>query len=93
MSTEIHETVALQDIFVSGTGLIEDIGGGCVRLYLTTRAPVCTPGEKLESILVAKIVMPREALPELIAHTTAAMKNQRGGILTTQSAADGVPLN
>jgi hypothetical protein len=32
MSAEIHEIVALQDVFASDTGLIEDIGCGCVRL-------------------------------------------------------------
>lgn len=60
------EFVGTPEIFVSGVGDIEDIGGGCVRFTFYVM-------EKGQRIVTAKIVMPISAVPDGVAKTTAML--------------------
>jgi hypothetical protein len=50
----------VSDIFVSGLGEVEDLGGGCFRFTFFSRHK-SEAGE--EMIIVAKLVAPMEAVP------------------------------
>lgn len=54
------EPVNVPDIFVSGLGEVEDLGGGCFRFVFYSR------GGREENVVVAKLVAPREAVPAAI---------------------------
>lgn len=64
---ELLELFAVPDTFVSGLGNVEDIGGGCYRFTLFTTQEV--HGRK-EQVVVAKLIMSAEALPDAL-HTAA----------------------
>jgi hypothetical protein len=64
--TNMLETFAVSDTFVSGLGEIEHLGGGVYRFTFYTRQHV---GERDELIVSAKIVMPMEAVPPALAMT------------------------
>lgn len=51
------EPVPVHDIFVSGLGEVEDIGGGCFRFTLFIASH---NGE--DFVVAAKLIMPREAV-------------------------------
>lgn len=59
MQYEFMEPVALQDIFCSGLGKIEDIGGGCRRLYWFAMKK---RGDEIEKELVAELIVPAAEL-------------------------------
>jgi hypothetical protein len=59
------EPIPVQDIFVSGIGAIEKIGGGNLRFYLYVEQQ-SDDGTQSEKILVAKIVAPASAVPDAI---------------------------
>jgi hypothetical protein len=52
----LSEPFAVQDIFCSGIGAIEDMGNGCLRFHLY----VAEDGEK---IIVAKVVCSAHSMP------------------------------
>jgi hypothetical protein len=57
------ETSPVADIFVSGLGEAEDIGGGCYRFTFYARRHAAD-GE--EVVVVAKLICPIEAVPPAI---------------------------
>lgn len=60
------EPVSITDVFASGLGKIEKIGGGCVRVYFyVMQAPLDGDGPQ-EKQVVAKIIVPASALPDAI---------------------------
>lgn len=54
------EPVPVMDVFVSGLGEVEDLGGGCFRFTFFAKRHGAN-GEEL--IAVAKLVAPCEAVP------------------------------
>jgi hypothetical protein len=63
MDCEPHrmsEPVLVQDIFVSGLGEVEDLGGRCFRFTFFSRQHI---GDREELVVVAKLVAPIEAVP------------------------------
>jgi hypothetical protein len=62
----LSEPVPVLDVFASGLGKIEKLGGGCVRIYLyVLQAPLDGDGPQ-EKQIVAKFIMPAAALPDSI---------------------------
>jgi hypothetical protein len=53
----------VSDIFVSGLGEVEDIGGGCFRFTFFSKRHI---GDDEEWVAVAKLVAPREAVPSAL---------------------------
>lgn len=68
----INENIAIGDVFVSGLGGIERIGGNCLRFYLYVNQ-VADSGEGQERVLVAKIVAPASAMPDAVLQMIAAI--------------------
>lgn len=59
-AVRLTEPGILPDIFVSGLGEVEDLGGGCFRFTFFARHK----GEDGEELLVvAKLIAPMEAVP------------------------------
>ena len=54
------EAYGINDIFVSGLGEVEEVGGGCFRFTFYARQHV--DGIK-ETVVVAKLIAPMEAVP------------------------------
>lgn len=54
------EPVPVMDIFVSGLGEVEDLGGGCFRFTFFAKRHI---GDSEELVAVAKLVAPAEAVP------------------------------
>lgn len=76
---ELLEMFGVPDIFVTGLGNIENIGGGCWRFTLVTGQEI---GGRHELVVVAKIIMPAEALADAMHMTgqitgTCACQNVR----------------
>lgn len=67
---ELVELHAVADIFASGLGEVEDVGGGCYRFTLYAKQRV---GNGEELVIVAKIVMPLEAVPPALALAAKAV--------------------
>jgi len=75
------EPYPVQDIFCSGMGKVEDIGGGCMRFYLY--ATQLNDDGVEEYVVVAKLIAPSAAVPDaikqLIAAATAKVVSLVGG--------------
>ena len=67
MTTEqraMIDTHRVPDIFVSGLGSVENMGGGCYRFTLYSKQHV---GEREVMVVVARFIMPMEAiLPAIV---------------------------
>jgi hypothetical protein len=59
----LSEPGVVPDVFVSGLGAVEDLGGGCFRFTFYARHKD-KDGE--EMIVVAKLIAPMEAIPPAI---------------------------
>jgi hypothetical protein len=59
----MNDPAIVADIFVSGLGAVEDLGGGCFRFTFYARHKD-QHGE--EMIVVAKLIAPMEAIPPAI---------------------------
>jgi hypothetical protein len=68
----LNEIVPIPDIFCSGLGAIERIGGDCFRFYLYV-AQMSDDANAQEKILVAKIILPASAVPDAVLKTIAAI--------------------
>lgn len=62
---QLAEPIAVPDVFVSGLSHIEMIGGGCVR-FVCYSIRLHEDGTEGTPVIVAKIVMPLDALPDAI---------------------------
>lgn len=58
---ELLEMFGVPDVFVTGLGDIENIGGGCWRFTFVTSQEI---NGRREQVVVAKIIMPAEALAD-----------------------------
>ncbi len=68
------------EIFCSGLGKIENVGGGCLRFYLyVTQAPI--DGGAPEQVLVAKLIAPMSAVPDAVLQMMAAVGERAGRAL------------
>ena len=56
----LTDPLNITDTFASGMSEVEDLGGGCFRFTLFARHYA---GNREERVIVARIVMPREAIP------------------------------
>lgn len=76
------EPVPAPEIFCSGLGGVEDIGGGCLRFYLyVMQAPFESSGPA-ERVIVAKVIAPSSAVPEAILQMLKAIGQEIGtGVL------------
>lgn len=54
------ETFGVSDVFVSGLGEVEDVGGGCYRFTFYAKQHI--DGTE-EPVVVAKLIAPMEAVP------------------------------
>jgi hypothetical protein len=69
----VVELVPVPDTFCSGVGAIENIGAGLLRVYLyATQGSACGEGP-MERVLVAKLILPAAALPEIMLQAKAAI--------------------
>lgn len=57
------EQAHVPDIFVSGLGEVEDLGGGCYRFIFFAKQTI---GGREETVVVAKLVAPAHAVPPAI---------------------------
>jgi hypothetical protein len=64
------EPFSVLDVFVSGLGEIENVGGGCVRFTFYTIHH--TDGVE-ERVVAAKIIMPIDAVPEAMLRTSKSV--------------------
>lgn len=72
------EPVPAPEIFCSGLGEVEDIGGGCLRFYLyVMQRPV--EGGVAERVIVAKVIAPSAAVPEAVLQMLRAMGRDISG--------------
>lgn len=60
-AVRMTEPVLVPDIFVSGLGEVEDLGGGCFRFVFYVKQH--TPDGTDETMIVAKLIAPMEAVP------------------------------
>jgi hypothetical protein len=73
------EPVVIRDTFVSGLARIEDVGGGNFRFtFYTTQRSTLFTDERVEHVVVARIVMPKDAVTAANAATLAAIKGVSG---------------
>jgi hypothetical protein len=68
----LNEIVPIQDVFCSGLGAIERIGGDCFRFYLYV-SQTTEDGEAQEKLIVAKIILPASAVPDAVLQTIAVI--------------------
>lgn len=69
---------SIADMFASGLGKIETIGGGCVRLYLyVMQAPLDGDGPQ-EKQMVAKVIVPISALADAALMLAQAARDPDG---------------
>jgi hypothetical protein len=57
------DTYGVQDIFVSGLGEIEQVGGNCLRFVLYSQQHI---GEAEQRIVVARLIVPLEQVPVIM---------------------------
>lgn len=82
------EPVPAPEIFCSGLGGVEDIGGGCLRFYLyVMQQPIEDMQGPPQRVIVAKIIAPASAVPEAIgkmlqAIGEKAVEKATGAVLT-----------
>lgn len=70
----MHEVTPIQDIFCSGIGAIEHIGGNCLRFYLyVLQMPEDGGDGQPEKVVVAKLIAPISAVPDAILQMMAAV--------------------
>lgn len=67
---KLAEPIAILDTFTSGLGRVEIMKGGCARFILY--AEMTLESGEVENVVVAKIVMPIDAVPEAIGMASAA---------------------
>lgn len=63
MSIEMIEPVIVPDVFISGIGSFEDLGGGALRFTFFARQQV---DGKIHNVVVAKFIITSDALPKAI---------------------------
>ncbi|MCT8970882.1 hypothetical protein [Microbaculum marinisediminis] len=56
---DLVEFAAIPDVFASGLGRAEDVGGGCIRLTFFAN-------DNGQRVVAAKVVMPAEAVADLV---------------------------
>lgn len=66
----LAEPIAVLDTFTSGLGRVEVMKGGCVRFIVYVESTM--EDGTVENIVVAKIVMPLDAVPDAIAMAGSA---------------------
>jgi hypothetical protein len=72
------EPVPAPEIFCSGLGEVEDIGGGCLRFYLyVMQTPVEVEGPP-QKVVVARIIAPASAVPEAVSKMLQAVGRKAG---------------
>jgi hypothetical protein len=79
----VVELVPVPDTFCSGVGAIENIGAGLLRVYLyATQGSACGEGP-LERVLVAKLIVPAAAVPDMILRARAAISDKTAKAATS----------
>lgn len=58
MNFPMVDPTIVSDVFASGLGEVWDVGGGCYRFVFFANYP-----SRMEKIIVARLVMPIEAVP------------------------------
>lgn len=72
-TSPLTEPIAVPDTYVSGLARIEDLGA-CFRFtYFSTHRPLCGGEHDLERVIVARIVMPKDAAAVGMIHAQAAL--------------------
>ena len=78
----MQEPTPVQDVFCSGLGAIEKIGGGCVRLYwYVMQSPDGSDGPP-EQVLVAKLIFPASAIPDSVMQIISAVSNAGAALVS-----------
>lgn len=76
VSAPLTEPIAVPDIFVSGLARIEDLGS-CFRFtYFSNQRPLQGDAHDLERVVVARIVMPKDAAAVGMMHAKAAFDTE-----------------
>lgn len=69
----MYEATPIADVFCSGLGAIENLGGGCLRLYVyVLQAPIEGDGPA-ERVIVGKVIVPIVSVPDMVMQLMAAM--------------------
>lgn len=76
------EPVPAPEIFCSGLGGIEDIGGGCLRFYLyVLQQPVEFPDCAPQKVIVAKVIAPAAAVPDAVQQMVRAISAKAASVV------------
>ena len=72
---QLIDPIAVQDIYVSGIGRVEDVGGGCIRITFYAAQKAILDGTA-ERVVVARLVGPASAAMDALAMTEAAINGK-----------------
>lgn len=67
---QMLDAFGVSDIFISGLGEIEHLGGGCYRFTFYTKQHI---GDREELVVTARLVVPMEAVPPAVQMTAKAV--------------------
>lgn len=75
----LAEPVVVPDVFVSGLARIEEIGGGVLRFtFFANQRSTAMPDERNEHVIVARIVMPLNAVKDAAYAAIIAVEGVQG---------------
>ncbi len=84
-ATQYTEPTIIHDIFASGAAHAVAINGGCVRLTWYVEIPLFTADGTLEHRIVDRVVLPQEAIPNLMLMLGSALATGADGRLLSIS--------
>lgn len=67
VGTPLVDTFGVKDIFISGLGEIEQVGGNCLRFVLYSQQHL---GSREERIVVARLIVPKEQVAVMMRATS-----------------------
>lgn len=70
---QFTEPTIVPDVFTNGAARVVPISGGCVRLTWYVDVPLACDPSEIEHRIVDRLVIPQEAIPELICKLYAAL--------------------
>lgn len=69
----MSEPTPIADVFCSGLGAIENLGGGCLRLYVYVLQASDQVDAPAERVVVGKLVIPMVSVPDAVMQLMGAM--------------------
>lgn len=75
----LSEIIPIQDVYVSGLGAIEHVGGGNLRFVLYVNQE--NDDGQVEKVVVAKFIGPMSSLPEAVMKSVASLGEKLVGLM------------